>query len=81
MLCTYLGDEAVLLHVGTKRYYRLNATGADIWRAIVSGRSRAQIVEEICAAYDVPANVARAQVTDLLDILAARKLLTLSNAD
>ena len=30
--------EAVLLHLGTKRYYTLNETGARIWELLQHGR-------------------------------------------
>jgi hypothetical protein len=32
-------DETVLLHLGTKRYFSLNASGGAIWRALKEGRT------------------------------------------
>jgi hypothetical protein len=53
VLTAHLEDEAVLLHMDTKRYYRLNATAAAIWRGLEQGRTRAQLLEELCHRFDV----------------------------
>ncbi|MDH3496156.1 MAG: PqqD family protein [Gemmatimonadota bacterium] len=53
VLSAHLSGEAVLLDVGTKRYFQLNATGACIWRGLEQGLGRGQIVDELCAHFDV----------------------------
>ena len=53
VLTAHLEDEAVLLHMDTKRYYRLNATAAAIWRGLEQGRTRADLLQELCHRFDV----------------------------
>ena len=53
VLTAHLSGEAVLLHVGSKRYFQLNATAACIWRGLEQGAAREQIVDELCARFDV----------------------------
>ncbi len=53
VLSAHLSGEAVLLHVGTKRYFQLNATGACIWQGLERGLGRDEIVNELCARFDV----------------------------
>jgi hypothetical protein len=47
------GDETVLLHLGTKHYFTLNATGGVIWRAIKARRPRDEIVRDLVQRYDI----------------------------
>ena len=58
VLAAHLQDEAVLLHVGTKRYFRLNATGAWIWKGIERGLSRGQIVDDLCETFEIERDAA-----------------------
>lgn len=53
VLTAHLSGEAVLLHIGTKRYYQLNATGACIWRGLEQGLTSEAIVDELCRRFDV----------------------------
>lgn len=71
----HLDGEAVLLHVETKRYYRLNATGSVIWRAIEEGLDDAAIVARLRAAFDVSEADATAALHALREDLAAHALL------
>ena len=76
-LLTPLADgTGVLLHLDTKFYYTLNATGVFVWRTLAAatpggGATRAALVDAIVAAFDVHADVATADVdamlTELLD--------------
>ena len=68
------GNETVLLHLGTKRYFSLNATGSVIWRAVKAGRTRDEIVRELVQRYDVSPEKASRSVTTLLDALQEQRL-------
>ncbi|MDX2192661.1 MAG: PqqD family protein [Gemmatimonadales bacterium] len=74
-LVATLDGEAVLLHLGTKRYFRLNATGVAIWSAATEGHDRAGIMAALVAAFDVPADEAGREVDRLLGELVAAGLL------
>jgi hypothetical protein len=39
--------EAVLLHLGTKRYYTLNETGARLWELLQHGRCAREIARAL----------------------------------
>lgn len=70
-----LDDGVVVLHLGTKRYYSLNETGALVWRLLESRAGRAEIVAELGRAFEVEAAAAAAAVDRLLAELVAERLL------
>lgn len=68
-------DGAVVLHMGTKRYYSLNETGTFVWRRLEDGIPRAQIVAQVVEEYDVGIAEAEVAVARLLDELVQEKLI------
>jgi hypothetical protein len=75
VLAAHLGDEAVLLDLAAKRYYRLNETAAVVYRALESGAGRDGAVQALLALFDVSERDAAAAVDRLLADLADRNLL------
>ncbi|HTS89500.1 MAG TPA: PqqD family protein [Gemmatimonadales bacterium] len=75
VLTAHLPGEAVLLHLGTKRYYRLNETGAAIWRELEAKAGREHIVSALCERFEVSRDDAEAAVQALLTTLEAQGLL------
>jgi hypothetical protein len=69
------GDETVLLHLGTKRYFSLNPTGSIVWRGLKNGRTTEAMTIELQRQYDVSAERASRSVTALLDALAEHGLV------
>jgi len=69
-------DETVLLHLESKAYFTLNATGGRIWRGLKAGKSFDQIVAELEEIYEVTPEQARSSTQALLDELAQRGLLS-----
>lgn len=80
VLAAHLEDEAVLLDMDSKQYFRLNGTAAFIWKALERGHSHAKIVEDLTETYDVAEAEAAAELNRLLDELAGAGLLTAANA-
>lgn len=76
VLTAHLEGEAVLLDLQTKAYFRVNETGAQIWRALEAGAGREQIVSELTATFDVSAADAASELDALLRELTQRGLLT-----
>lgn len=76
VLTAHLEGEAVLLHMETKAYYRLNATAAAIFRGVERGLGRHALVDDLCGAFEVERPVAAAEIDRLLSELAARGLVT-----
>jgi len=69
VLTAHLQDEAVLLHLGSKRYFRLNATGARIWQGLERGYSVGELLEHLCERFDVGAEEAADAIEEQLSRL------------
>ena len=75
VLASHLEGEAVLLHMGTKRYFRLNRTGAHIWKALEGGADAEAIAESLVSAFEVELAEAQASVATLLNELVENRLV------
>lgn len=74
-LVAHLEGEAVLLHAGTKEYFRLNETGQVVWRLIEAGADVDAIVARLLAEFSVDAATARTEAGQLLEQLVAAGLV------
>ena len=74
-------EEAVLLHLTTQKYYSLNQTGSCIWRSMGEGKTLEQIAQDLEKRFDVDSELARQSVTELIEALAADKLVALREAE
>jgi Coenzyme PQQ synthesis protein D (PqqD) len=70
------GDETVLLHLGTKRYFSLNATGSVVWRALKDRLTEDEMSRELQRQYDVSADRASRSVSALLQALVEQRLVS-----
>jgi hypothetical protein len=76
VLLTEMGDgTGVLLHLGTKFYYTLNATGVAVWRALSGGASETVVASQIVARFRVDESTALRDAADVMRELAAEKLI------
>lgn len=75
VLAAHLDGEAVLLHMDTKNYFRLNATAAHVFRGLERGLGRDALLDGLCAEFDVERGVAAGELDRLLGDLSARGLL------
>ena len=76
--CALVEDGAVVLHMGTKRYFSLNETGATIWRMLEEDVTLADIPAQLAERYEIDVEAAGAAVALLLGDLAAEQLITLA---
>ena len=76
VLTAQLEGEAVLLDLQTKRYYRLNATAARIWKGLEQALEPPQIVDALVDEFAVDAATAQAELDRALEDLRARGLVT-----
>jgi hypothetical protein len=76
VLVAHLEGYAVLLDLGSKDYFRLNETGALIWRAIERGETRESVVGELVAAFDVTTDDAGRAIDALVADLTQRELIS-----
>ena len=75
-LVAHLDGEAVLLHAGSKDYYRLNETGQVIWRVLEQGGDEDAVVAALTAAFEVDADEARRESNRIIAELLAAGLLS-----
>jgi hypothetical protein len=75
VMTAHLKGEAVILHLGTKAYFQMNDTAAELWRGLEAGEDEAAIVARLTAAFQVPAEQARPEVRRIIGELLARGLL------
>ncbi|HKP74842.1 MAG TPA: PqqD family protein [Longimicrobiaceae bacterium] len=75
VLTAHLEGEAVLLHMDTKDYFRLNATAACVWKGLERGLDRQGLVDELCANFEVEPQAAGEELDRLLGELKARHLV------
>lgn len=78
VVVAHLDEESVLLHVGTRRYFRLNGTAAAIWRGIEAGADEAALVDSLVARFEVDRDEAEREVARVVrelrdDALLARE--------
>jgi Coenzyme PQQ synthesis protein D (PqqD) len=69
------GGEGILVDLNTKQYYRLNETGALIWRSLEKGWKVEEIVSEMQKHYEVSSEQAQASIERLLRNLESNKLI------
>lgn len=75
VLSAHLQDEAVLLHTGSKRYFRLNVTGAAIWKGLEEGLGPAELLDRLCERFEVEREAAERSLDDHLTRLCEAELL------
>jgi hypothetical protein len=80
VLAAHLEGEAVLLDMESKHYFRLNGTGAFIWKALERGSSREEIVADLTATFTVTAEEAAGELDRLLEELAESGLIAAQRA-
>ncbi|WKX73386.1 lasso peptide biosynthesis PqqD family chaperone [Streptomyces sp. XD-27] len=69
-------DEGIaLLDEDTGQYWNLNPTGAQALRTLLAGGTPEQAARELTEAYDVDAETARVDVTELVATLRSAGLL------
>lgn len=70
-----LEDEYIFLDAAGDRLHVLNSVARDVFLLCDGARSVARIAEEIVATYDVPAEVAAADVSAVLDELRGLRIV------
>jgi hypothetical protein len=70
-----VGEDLVLVHLGTNEIFALNTTGARFWELMAQGESREQIESRLLDEYDVgPAELAR-EIDQLLSELTRQQMV------
>ena len=75
VIAAHLRDEAVLLELTARRYYRLNEAAAVAFKALERGEGRGGAIGRLLARFEVDEAEATRAVDVLLADLAARGLV------
>jgi hypothetical protein len=70
-----VGDDLVLVHLGTNEIFALNPTGARFWELLVAGRSRGAIEEQLLVEYEVDRDILAAEIDAMVAELVRQKML------
>jgi hypothetical protein len=70
-----VGEETVLLDLGSERYFALGEVGAEIWSGLERGLGAEAILAELVAAFDGEEERVRADLEALLAELLAEGLI------
>lgn len=76
MVFEVLDGEAVLLHMDSGVYFRLNKTGTRVWQLLEAHEGRDRIIETIAGEFDAPKDSIQSDVDALLAELIERRLVT-----
>ena len=76
-LLTELADgTGVLLHLETKFYYTLNATGVEVWKTLASGaKTEREVSEKISQEFEVDVDTAAGDVSRILAMMLSEGLI------
>ncbi|MBD3175337.1 MAG: PqqD family peptide modification chaperone [Armatimonadia bacterium] len=77
---TAMQDEAVLLHLGTRKYYGLNETGLRIWQMIQVGANVGDVVTALSEEYEAEGDELREAVLTLIGELLEEGLVRVATA-
>jgi hypothetical protein len=75
VVATRLGDEVVLVHLGTERILALNSTAARLWELLRAGTSLADVKQMMLAEFDVTELQLVAELEGLLASLRTEQLI------
>ncbi len=70
-----VGDETVILDLGSGMYFGLDPVGAKIWQLLSEGHQLDAVVSTLAAEYDVPEAQLRQDVNSLVSELVSRGLV------
>ena len=76
MLTELADGTGVLLHLETKFYYTLNATGVEVWKALSGGpKTEREIAERISQEFEVDVATAHTDVSGVLETMLSEGLV------
>ena len=71
-----LDDEVVLVHLGTNRIYKLNATGGRYWELLEEGLGHEIIVRRMQDEFEVDQQTLESEIASITDQLRREGLVT-----
>ncbi|MCE9582348.1 MAG: PqqD family protein [Planctomycetes bacterium] len=74
-LMRVVDGQAVILSLGTERYYGLDEIGTRIWELLASGKTLAETAEAMAKEFDAPAATIESDIRALLAELVREGLI------
>jgi len=81
VLVRLLDQESVLLNLESEQYFGLDETGTRIWQVVTTSPNIDTAYQELLAEYDVPPEMLRENLNELLGHLVEHGLLQVLPAD
>lgn len=75
VLSRRLGEEMILFHLETDRFYELNGTAARFWELLNSGHEIGEARRQILEEFDVDPDQLTRETEDVLDLLRRENLI------
>jgi Coenzyme PQQ synthesis protein D (PqqD) len=73
-----VGDETVILHLGSGTYFGLDTVGARLWQLMGEGKSLGEICDAMLEEYEVSRGDLERDITALIKDLLAQDLISTS---
>ena len=77
VMARQVGDETVILDLGSGTYFGLDPVGARIWQLIGEGKTLGEICDTMLDEYDVTREALERDVVELADKLLEQKLISI----
>jgi len=77
VMARQVGDETVILDLGSGTYFGLDPVGARVWQLIGEAKTLGDICDTLLDEYDVARDTLERDVLDLAEKLRAQNLITL----
>ena len=74
-----LGDDMVLFHLGSDRFFELNATGARFWELLTAGHDVDDALQLMREEFAVDPEELEREATALLEMLRRENLMTVND--
>lgn len=78
-LINQVGEESVLLNLGSEKYYGLDEIGTSMWLALTGNDTIQQAYESLLDEYDVDEETLRRDLSDLIEKLSANGLIEIND--
>jgi hypothetical protein len=76
-----IDGEAILINLSNGMYYSMDLAGGVVWQLVEATREVREIVEDVCAHYDVERPRAEADIERLIDELLQARLIEICADD
>lgn len=79
-VCRIIDREAFIVAADGQKMHMVNRVGTFIWQLLSGNITGKEIVDRVCERFDVDPTRAQADITDFLDKLDKKKMITTGDA-